>query len=84
MSKTPELDKILAVREKSQIIGEFLDTAREEGVELCEAEETARGERWYPMKNSVEQMLARYFDIDLEKCEKERVALLEEIRSKNT
>lgn len=69
---TPELDKMLAVKEKSQPIGEFLEWL------ACE---------WHiHLPASIEELLAEYFEaeyfeIDLTKMEKERQALLDFVRS---
>ena len=87
-SKYPECDKIVAVHDQSQKLGEFLDWLREQGWELCayqgvedeESEETPDG--WYPIHKPAEQLLAKFFGIDLNKVEAERRALLEAIREK--
>lgn len=75
--KTPELDKLSAVKDQSHIIGAFLDQCSHEGVCLAEYE----GDDLMPIHRSIEETLAQYFDIDLTKVERERRAILESIRS---
>ena len=86
--KTPELDKIQAIVEKSQAIGEFLEwLGSEKEIVLSEwtgsdcdecGEETLMN-----MTMSKEQLLADFFGIDLVAAEKERAAILEQIRKEN-
>lgn len=86
--ETPELDKMHAVHGKSQAIGEFLEWLTfEKGWTLAEWKKTEyaddfHNELW-PTSYSIEKLLAEYFEIDLEKTEIERRALLEEIRKSN-
>lgn len=102
---TPECDKMLAVKEKSQAIGEFLEWLQSGEVEQnlpmkrsiflaayrvkCEDRhgEMLDEEDWTlsdvyidPFMYNTERLLAEFFGIDLEKAEKEKRALLEEIR----
>ena len=80
--KTPELNKMSAVKDKSQIIGAFLDQLSQEGVHLATYEESRPDEEGlFPLNQSIEVTLAKYFDIDLDKVERERRAILEHIRS---
>lgn len=50
-------------------------------VKLCLFDE-AWGE-WRPVGLRIEEMLARYFEIDLDAAEEERTAILEHIRKEN-
>ena len=86
MNKTPELDKMMAVQEKSQIIGEFLKWLNESSLIICEYgvifdiyEEEMDG--LLPIRSSKEQLLAEYFNIDLNKCERERQQILTDLKS---
>jgi hypothetical protein len=123
-TKTPTLEKMAAVRETSQGIGEFLDWLHEsqslhlmayrtdqidtrpcpgdggwlgdpcdDGVMYlgkpnerdctnCDGKGyiEVKVEGWVEDPRSIEQLLADYFEIDLKAVEKERRALLEEIR----
>lgn len=40
-------------------------------------------EGWYPLNYSIEKLLAEYFEIDLNKLEKEKRQMLDEIRNAN-
>lgn len=92
--KTPELDKMSAVRDKSQAIGEFLEwlsgehkiQLMKEPVDKCEdcydCEDCGTVRMIYANFN-MERMLADFFEIDLNKCEQERSALLDAIREDN-
>lgn len=78
-----ELDKLLKVKDKSQIIGEFLVWCNSEGIFLASWVEENRFEpRAARISESIEQILARYFDIDLVEAEKERVKILADWREK--
>jgi hypothetical protein len=59
------------VSKSSQIIGEFLDSSR---YTLCQVDSS--GHRYTPVTGSIEQILARYYDVDLVKVEQERRAIL--------
>lgn len=83
--KTPELDKMLAVKEKSQAIGEFLEWL--DGQEIMLAEWTGSNcdecgkEVLMLMVMHREKLLAKYFEIDLNKCEQERQQILADLKS---
>ncbi len=74
---TPELDKMKEVKSKSQIIGEFLEWLQEDYTigryDLCSAE-------LFEVSKPIEEWLAKYFQIDLQKVEEERSNILEWIR----
>ena len=92
---TPELDKMLAIKDKSQAIGAFIEWLGHNGMVIAryaskedewadEGEEKVatgidRGDL-LPILNSVE-MLAKYFQIDLDKVDKEKLAILESLRN---
>lgn len=69
MSKFPESEKLAAVSENSQAIGEFLDWLKTtHDVELpC----------------AIPALLEQYFEIDMGKVEKERQLMLRQIRRAN-
>lgn len=75
MSDYPECEKLKAISDKSNAIGQFLD---ESDYTLCKWDE--KHERYWPVHESIEQILAKYFDIDMEKVETERRAMLENLR----
>lgn len=76
--KTPELNKMAAIRDKSQVVGEFLDWLRNErGITLATfTDDEERGDVMVPFHFSTEQLLAEFFDIDLERVERERRLVL--------
>lgn len=77
---TPELDKMQKVKDQSQVVGAFLDWLQNETDMVIGAWER---ERMYPVHKSIEELLAEYFEIDLNKVERERRALLDAIREDN-
>jgi len=79
----PEHTRLHAIKDDSQKIGAFLDwlEAQEEAIRLCRwNDQRAEYERIY---EGVETILSRYFEIDLNKIETERRAMLEEQRRLN-
>lgn len=79
----PECDKMLAVQNRSQDIGEFLEWLRgERGLILAQYDEDHfDGEFLMPVNIRIEDLLAEFFEIDLNKVEQEKRALLESIRA---
>jgi hypothetical protein len=86
MPETPELAKMAAHNDESQIIGEFLDVIFSQGMVLCEWDTVVGGnreEQLFPIDKSIEQILADFYGIDLKKCEQERRELLGYLRDKD-
>ena len=84
--KTPELDKMAAVHEKSQAIGEFLEWLRR-GWAICRFENNsgfAGSDTWIPLPYSINSLLSTYFGIDQAVAEQERHALLAMIRGEES
>lgn len=82
----PELDKMKAAREKSAVLSDFLDWMDENGIRLCRNNPDhywAKGGEYYPITENYEQLLAQYFNIDLNKVEEERRRILDEQRALN-
>jgi len=96
-----EIDKMIAVKDKSQLIGEFFDYLQSKSIRLCEwverkpvcgfddyADDHSHDEGCYnvdtdsfvPICQSIEQVLADYFGIDLKKVEAEKQKILEDLR----
>jgi hypothetical protein len=71
MIKYPECEKLQKVADKSDECGHFLDWLCQKGY----AEKTSR--------KRMEELLAEYFEIDLVKVEKERRAILDDIRNRS-
>jgi len=93
--KTPELDKMMKIREQSQTVGEFVDWLRDEkNVTLCESHQHSEfcenpdedieceleKDEYIPYSFRIQELLAEYFDIDLDKVETERRKILESIQ----
>ena len=84
-----ELQKMKAVQEKSQAIGDFIEWLNgEKKIYLAkyiteETRDNLDGEAEYlatwPIPN-IEKLLAEFFNIDLQKAEQEKRQLLEDIR----
>jgi hypothetical protein len=87
MIDTPECDKQLAVKEDAQVIGEFIEWLR--GERDCVIAEYTGNPKYsgryelFPINDSIEQLLADYYKIDLNKVEKERRKLLDLQRELN-
>lgn len=88
-----ELKKMAAVREQSQAIGEFLDTSEyvlaewvdctrefHEGADISYGR-CSEDQHLVPVRKSIEQILADYFEIDLAKVEEERMQILHELHN---
>jgi hypothetical protein len=76
--KYPEHIKLQAVKNESQIIGEFLEALPQQGLWICE-----QGGGFYPTDRSIQSMLATYFGIDLRKIDQEKQQMLDQIRRGN-
>lgn len=66
--KTPELDKVRAFKNSSQLVGVFLEWLLDGNQHLLE-------------ELSIEQILAKYYGIDLKKVSQEKDAIYEWIQS---
>ena len=73
-----ECDKMLAVGDKSQPIGEFLEWLIGQGLIICKFSDN-HGE-YIPHYEPIERLLARFFGIDLDKVEAEKRKILEDLR----
>jgi hypothetical protein len=80
-----ELDRMLEVQQESQTIGEFLEWCNGRGMWLAQymGNPTYR-EVLTPVGVSTEELLADFFEIDLNKAEQEKRAILAAIREDNT
>jgi len=82
MSHHPEHEKLATIQDKSQVIGEFLEWLPTQGVHLCTFH--YQDDRYRTIYSSITQLLAKFFDIDLDKLETEKRAMLDHLRQKNT
>lgn len=89
-----ECEKLIRVASDSQKIGAFIDWMRERGWEFARMHSHNDCERengyftcgyckdeFEPDRRSINTILAEYFEIDIDKVEAERRAILEAIRS---
>lgn len=82
MTDYPEHEKLKKVSAQSQVFGEFIDWLRDDlGLELCHYH--GRSESYHPDSRTVNELLALFFDIDLEKIEQEKEQMLSEVRKAN-
>jgi len=90
-NEPPELAKIAAVQEHSQLIGEFLEWLQyKKKIEFCkphyhdkECEKIGcrlRDGEFLPTSFKIQELLAEFFSIDLKKAEEEKRQLLKELR----
>lgn len=80
MSQYPEHDKLSEVKDQTQAIGEFLDWAAEQGIQLCRFDD--RTDHLYPA-GSFMPLLAEWAGIDMDKIEAEKQQMLAELRKAN-
>lgn len=69
----PESAKLLAVKDESQALGDFLEWLWGRGIELCKRD---KFDNPWPIVESFNTLLAEYFEIDLAAKEKEVRAML--------
>lgn len=77
----PEHEKLSAIRDKTQICGEFLEWLREEKeARLCVVNEY---DEYIPLYTRVEDLLAEFFEIDLNILQKEKDKMYKELQKCN-
>jgi hypothetical protein len=82
VSDFPEHEKLQAVADESQAVGEFLDIGlAQQGLVLAEYHEGSG--LLYPSHRTVEDVLASYFGIDRDRLEAEKRQMLEMLRDAN-
>jgi len=78
MSDYPEHDKLAAIKDQSQLFGEFLDFDLPlMGLTLCETDENGR---LWPTSRSIQSILAELFGIDQDKIDAEKQQMLDALR----
>ncbi|KKM04767.1 hypothetical protein LCGC14_1761010 [marine sediment metagenome] len=78
--KTPNCDKMLAVKDKSQVLTEFVDwlNHKEKGYHICQwFDETLE----YASYGGYSKLFAEFFGIDYDEMEREKQAILTFIRA---
>ena len=83
MATYPEHEKMHAVVEQSQSIGEFLDWLTNEKSIVLSQWIDPESEHLTPINPNIQDLLAEYFDIDLDKIEKEKRQMLKTMREAN-
>lgn len=82
--KYPEHQKLALVQPESQRLGEFIEWLSWNGMAICEHYESGRGSmrdgEYVPVRTNANQLLAKYFGIDLAKIEAEKCSMLDEMR----
>ncbi len=73
----PEHDKLMLVKDRSQAVGEFMEWLAEQGLFICER---GRFDDLHLTGRNREQLLADFFEIDLNVIEAEKRAMLEQLR----
>lgn len=79
----PECDKMSEVRDESQSIGAFVEWVGEQGWEIIDRAESDKHGFPVHIRLSTEELLAKYFDIDLALVDKEKRAMLESLNTKD-
>lgn len=90
--KYPECEKLHAVHEESQKIGDILEwLQQEQGYTLCKYQDEEYSPEmdegfpagFYPTYERIEELLAKYFQIDMDKVDDERRQMLEDLRNRS-
>ena len=76
----PECEKLGAVRDKSQLIGEFLDWLSDYEIVLARYNPNSRLDQLMEHSESTESLLAKFFDIDMGEVERERQQMIDDLR----
>jgi hypothetical protein len=76
----PEHEKLAAIPEPiRQTVGDFIGWLEEQGMTLCTFDN--RREEFYPAWRSRENLMAAFFEIDMDMIEDEKRAMLDAIRA---
>lgn len=82
MAKYPEHEKLSAVKDHSQVCGEFLDWIEQQGIHLAQyGLNDANPNRLFPAHQTTLSLLAGFFEIDQTEIDKEKNQMLAEIRA---
>jgi len=78
----PEHEKLKNVKNESETIGQFLEWQKTKNRDLCTFD--SRFDEFTPtFHGSIEKILGEYFEIDLQKLEKEKLQMIKELRCVN-
>lgn len=73
----PEHEKMKECSSPRQAVGDFIEWLSERGYWICEK----RHGEWFPTYRSRDQLLAAHFELDIDKIDAEKRAMLDEIRA---
>jgi hypothetical protein len=80
-NKYPECEKMVAIKDKSQAIGEFLEWLQNiKEMTICQLIDGEDEMEYSPTYLNTEKLLAEFFNIDLDKVEEEKRQMLKELR----
>ena len=77
MNEYPEHEKLKLIQDQSRAVGDFLEWCGGEDLVLAEYDED--GTRLFPVHTSISDLLARHFEIDQNKLEREKRHMLENL-----
>lgn len=77
---TPECNRMLEIRERSQAIGEFLEWLNEENIILCNYP-VEGSDLYHPASQNTHILLHKFFNLDPDVIEAEKRAVLEHVRN---
>jgi hypothetical protein len=82
----PQHEKLAKIKEKSQTIGEFLEWLQiRKKIVLCKSTgdfHTTEYELYTPANINTQTILSEFFEIDLNKLEKEKIQMLKDLQIK--
>lgn len=81
MSAYPEHQKLKAISDKSQCVADFWDYMEQQGIVFAERGENSQF-LYHTMKNK-RDFIAEFFDIDMNKIEAEKRAMIEDLQKIN-
>jgi hypothetical protein len=76
----PECEKMAAVREKSQVLSDFVDWLQTKGIHLAKWHDRGGADELFEIHTPYDELFADYFGIDLKAVERERRAMLDSIQ----
>ena len=77
MSDYPEHERMRTVEPGAQVIGEFIEWLNDQHMVICWATGADSGE-------TIDQLLARYYQINLDVIEQEKRTMIKELQALNT
>lgn len=87
MVATPECDRLNKISSDVSMLFEFFEWAQSQGLSLCTLEDSGKVScghpvfHYFPVCNSIQDIIYRFFEIDGNKLERERRALLAELQA---